>query len=220
MECPKCGYKTFRFFGRKDGCPNFGYGSKHFEALQAIIAQDSPEARAYREAGHTVMSYLIRKGLTDQYVPRDRSLILPAFETVAIEGKSANWAELTYGLGSLVTVTQVLLAGYIVLQIKYTIHEEISPQSSPLVQRAWRLLGAYLEEYGTDNPSIRDQRATKWLPQIAAYVEEQLRTHWVSVDALAKALLKFKALSEEQAFEVIEINIPKDKLSLDDLAAL
>src|SRR4051794_26137694 len=34
-----------------------------------------PEVEAYREAGHYVMAYLIRKGFTDHDVPIDRSLI-------------------------------------------------------------------------------------------------------------------------------------------------
>lgn len=210
MKCLKCDYETFRSLGEQDICPNCGYGSKHYRPLQVIMANDSPELCAYREAGHAVMSYLIRKGFTDKYVPIGRSLILPAFEQVAIESESANWAEITHGLGSLVTVPQVLLAGYVALQIKYNIHEEISLRDSPLVKRAWHLLGAYLEEYGEDNPSARDERATEWLQEIAGYVEEKLRAHWVSVEALATALLEFKVLAEDKAFEIIEKDIPKD----------
>jgi hypothetical protein len=204
MKCLKCGHATFRALGEQDICPNCGYGSKHHRLLQAILARDALEVRAWREAGHAVMSFLIRQGFTDKYVPLDRSLILPAFKTVAIEGASADWAELTVSLGSLVTVAQVLLAGYVVQQIKYNVDEELSPQDSTLVQRARHLLGAYLEEYGDDNPSARDQHAAGWLAEIADYVKEQLLAHWVSVEALAQALLEFKVLSEDKVCEIIE----------------
>jgi hypothetical protein len=176
----------------------------------ALQQSGSSEHRAYQEAGHAVMSYLIRKGFTDKYVPVDRSLILPEFKQVTIEGESANWAETTFGLGSLVTVPQVLLAGYTAVRIKYNVTEDISPEKSTLIERAWDLLGGYIEEYGTDNPAERDKQATKWLNEMYDYVEEKLRAHWVSVNALANALLQQKTLSEGEAFEIIEQDIPED----------
>jgi len=134
------------------------------------------------------MSYLIRKGFTEKFTPVDRSLILPEFKQVTTEGESVNWAEITFGLGSLMTVPQVLLAGHTAVRIKYNV----------------------IEEYGTDNPTERDNQATKWLKEIYDYVEEKLRMHWVSVNALANALLQQKTLSEREAFEIIERDIPED----------
>jgi hypothetical protein len=67
----------------------------------------------YREAGHSVMAYLLLKSFTRKYVPFDRSLILPPFEKVSIILPFKIWGKLTGSLGGLITVPQVLIAGYL-----------------------------------------------------------------------------------------------------------
>jgi hypothetical protein len=173
---------------------------------------DTLERRAYQEAGHTVMSYLIRQGFTNKFVPIDRSLILPEFERVAIEGQSADWAKTTFGLGSLITASQVLLAGYAAERIKYNIREDSLPRNSASVKRAEHLTAAYIEEYAGDglSASKRDRRAAQLVREMFDFVEKTLRTYWVSVEALANALLQRKSLTEAEAFEVIEKDIPED----------
>jgi len=157
------------------------------------------------------MSYLIRKGFADKHLSIDRSLILPEFEKVAIVGESADWAKTTFGLGSLLAASQVLLAGYAAVRIKYNLVEEISPHKPKLVEQAWHLLGGYIEEYSGDDLTERDERATEWLKEFYEYVEERLRIHWISVEALATALLQSKVLPEAKAFGIIEKNIPMMK---------
>ena len=81
---------------------------------------DDLEPRAYREAGHATMSYLIRNGFIENYVPLyDRWLILPEFSAVSIEGPSADWNKPTFSLGSLLPSVQVELAGHVAEQIKF-----------------------------------------------------------------------------------------------------
>jgi hypothetical protein len=210
MKCPMCENTTYQSLGGKHICPDCGYNSDSYRPPQKVtLIPDTLEYSAYRESGHAVMSYLIRKGFTDKYVPIDQSLILPAFERVAIESESANWAQLTFGLGSLVAVSQVLLAGYAAQRIRLNLHEAISLRHAPLIESAWHFLGGYLEEYSETDPSVRDQRATEWLAEMFTYVESTLRAHWVSVEALVAALLRFKSLSEAQAVEIIEKDIPE-----------
>jgi hypothetical protein len=200
MKCRNCGGELY---SAGEICPSC-------EKLSDSRKLLPPEQRAFREAGHAVMSYLIRKGFTEKYVPVDRSLILPAFEQVAIEGDSAPWAKITFGLGSFVTVAQVLLAGYAAEKIKLAIHEEPDPDRSVLVFIARGLLGGYLSEYNDDTPYPEHyKRSLEWLKEILGYVEDRLQLYWESVEALAEALLHFKVLSEAQAFQIIEQKIPE-----------
>jgi hypothetical protein len=170
----------------------------------ADLPAATPEQRAYREAGHAVMSYLIRGGFTDQHIPIDRSLILPPFKRVAIEGTSGDWGEITPGLGSLITAPQVLIAGVAVDQIQGRPVNLEMLRSSPQVEKAFDLLGSYIEEYGEENGRERDRQAWEWLGEMYVYVVEMLQIYWSCVEALAKALLEYKGLSEARAFEVIE----------------
>ena len=167
---------------------------------------DSSDHIAYQQAGHAVMSYLIRNGFTDKFVPISRSDCLPGFEHVTIEGKTTDWTKITSNLGSLVTVSQVLLAGYVSETIKY----ELSPRKSKLVEEAQAWLGAYVEEYYTDNSKEKQRYTTIFLMEVFAYVKENIQAHWACVDALANALLQQKTLSEEKAFGIIEEVIPED----------
>ena len=173
---------------------------------------DTLERRAYQEAGHAVMSYLIRQGFTDKFVPFDRSLILPAFERVAIEGPSVDWGKITFGLGSLITASQVLLAGYAAERIKYDIRGDVLPQDLALVKRAEHLTAAYIEEYAGDSVRAmkkRDRRATQMVRKMLNFVEKTLRTYWVSVEVLANALLQYRSVTEAEAFEIIARDIPE-----------
>jgi len=171
---------------------------------------NSLEKRAYRESGHAVMSFLISKGFTDKYIPVGRDGILPEFKQVTIEAESTDWAETTTNLGSLMTVPQVLIAGHMAESIKYNSVEEIPPRKSKLIKEARNLIDGYIDEYATDDFIKKHSLTTKFLKDVYAYVEENLRTHWISVEALANALLQKRTLSEEEAFEIIERNIPED----------
>lgn len=135
---------------------------------------------------------------------------MPPFEPVTIEGESLDWTKVTSNLGSLVTVPQVLLAGYVAETIKHDILEDISPRKSKLIEEAESWLGAYVDEYYTGD-FIKRRRDTKnLLMKIFGYVKETIQTHWASVDTLANALVQQKTLSEEKAFELIERDIPDD----------
>jgi len=170
----------------------------------------NPLGGAYREAGYAVLSYLIRHGFTTKYVPIGRLDCLPPFEQVTIEGESPDWTKVTSNLCSLVTVPQVLLAGYVAETIKHDILEDISPRKSKLIEEAESWLGAYVDEYYTGD-FIKRRRDTKnLLMKIFGYVKETIQTHWASVDTLANALVQQKTLSEEKAFELIERDIPDD----------
>ena len=224
VKCPQCGAETYRAIGGTNICPRCGFGSSHdapyLEALahsaHAFLALgrepdtdplkvrkiESPERRAYREAGHAVMSYLLRQGFANQFVPIGRSLMLPAFRQVSIVGQSGNWAETTFSLGSFITVPQVLIAGPVAEHIQYKIQDETLLRTSKQMSRAWGLLEGYYEEYRGDRTGI-----PVLLTDMIHYVDELLREHWASVEALAQALLQKKLLSEAEAFAVIEKEI-------------
>src|SRR5260221_2411612 len=163
----------------------------------------TPEARALREAGHAVMSYLIRAGLTEKYVPVDRSLILPAFKQVSIEGPSAEWDATTIGLGSFVTVPQVLMAGDAALRIKYNLQEAISRQTSPELDKAWHFLAGYISEVIDERLSIVHPKTDELFGEIYPYVEVQLKRFWACVEVLSTALLVSKTVTEGDAFSLI-----------------
>ncbi|MBN1935493.1 MAG: hypothetical protein JW934_12570 [Anaerolineae bacterium] len=173
---------------------------------------NSLEQCAYREAGHAVMSYLIRGGFIEEFVPIYRSLILPKFDKVAIEGPSADWAKATLGLGSLMTVPQVLLAGHWAAQIMCNEGNDNISSNSPLTQRALQFVTSYIEEYGGHDMSFaeRDEQAQKTFSKMFVYVGENVQTYWASIESLAKALLRDKVLTEEQAFSVIEADISEE----------
>src|SRR6266545_4571794 len=151
---------------------------------------DSSEHSAYREAGLAVMSYLIRNGFTNKYLPIGRSDCLPPFEQVTIEGESLAWTKITPNLGSLVTVAQVLLAGYVAETIKYNILEDLSSRNSNLMKEARGWLNAYVEEYYTDDFIKKHRYTTSLLREVFAYVKENIQKYWASVDRLAIALLQ------------------------------
>ena len=134
----------------------------------------SLEHHAFREAGHAVMSFLIRKGYTDRFVPLDRSLMLAPFQFIALESPSANWDELTYSLGSLITTAQVLSAGYLAECIQYQIVDPVFPPKDTAVQTALHLTSAYIEEYGGDRMTMkeRDTQALQLFREMFNYVDE------------------------------------------------
>lgn len=171
------------------------------------------------------MSYLIRNGFTDEFVSLDRTDIVPPFERVSIEGVSASWAKITFGLGSLLAVPQVLLAGYLAERMKFAVDIDASPQtgftawitdlipkratgSLILVGIARELVDGYLGEYDYLYPNVR---ASDWLEEMMAYGEEVLRKHWVSVESLATALLQFNTLSEVQVAEIIQSHLSAEE---------
>jgi hypothetical protein len=173
----------------------------------------SLEHRAFREAGHAVMSCLIRKGYTDRFVPFDRSLILAPFQPITLESTPTSWNELTGSLGSLITTAQVLSAGYLAERIQSQVADSAFPPQDSAVQTALHLVGAYIEHYGGDSMTItqRDIQALQLFRDLFDYVEERLHSFWTCVDILAKQLLDAKIVSEEAVFATIEQHRPVDR---------
>lgn len=169
-----------------------------------------PEHSAYREAGHTVMSYLILKGFTDQYIPISRQDILSEFHQVTIEVESTHWAKTTFALGSFITVPQVLLAGDLSEAIKFNRPTDLTSRKLKLVNEARDILRGYVAEYYTDDVSANRKETEKLFGQLRSHVEENLLRHWTSIESLATALLEQKTISTEKAFELIERHIPDD----------
>lgn len=181
----------------------------------------SLEQRAYRQAGHATMAFLILKaGSADDWfmmpiASEDRPLLLAEFEQVTIENQPHDWGDLTFSLRSLITASIVLLAGFASERIRYIIDEKISPHSSKLSESAWHLLGSYVEESGEDNLWRRDEKATELMLELYNWVDKELRQHWAAVEALVHTLLKEKTLTKHRAFAIIETNLPeatKDKV--------
>jgi hypothetical protein len=173
----------------------------------------TPEHRAYREAGHATMSLLLRHGFIERFVPIARPIPLPGFEAVSIEGESRYWGELTRGLGSLLTASQVLIAGDVAERLKFDppkpgeVHVD-----SPLVQLALHLVTGYVEEYGGDSMSVeeRDAIANPQLRNMVRSVTAYLQQYWACVEALASALLQVKSITESRALEIIAQEIPEE----------
>jgi hypothetical protein len=174
---------------------------------------ESLEHRAFREAGHAVMSCLIRTGSTDRFVPFDRSLILAPFQLITLESPKASWDELTGSLGSLIATAQVLSAGYLAERIQYQLVDSTFPPQDSAVQTALHLIGAYIEHFGGDSMTMtqRDIQALQLFRDLFDYVEERLHSFWTCVDILAKQLLDAKILSEADVFATIEQHRPADK---------
>lgn len=168
--------------------------------------KDSLEFHAYQEAGHSVMSFLIRNGYTNEFVPVDRSLILPEFEHVSIDEESADWGEITRGLGSLLTTPQVLLAGCVAEDIRSNSQNDGINPDDQLVKRALHLIEAYVEEMTRDY-EVRDRESPRILKEMHKYVARQLRQYWVAVIAVADALLLRRTLSETEVFKIIDHHV-------------
>jgi hypothetical protein len=188
--------------------------------VTALQPSDSLERRAYCEAGHAVMAFLILKaGIADNLfllpVSADtRPYFVAKFEQISIKHTCSNWGAITYSLASLTTTPMVLLAGYAAERIKYNINEDVTPHCSDLTARAWHLSACYFDEYDRDDSrtdcSERDRWATETLIERYNLVEKELRFHWASVEVLASALLSQEVLSRDSAFEIIENNLPEE----------
>jgi len=167
---------------------------------------DSLEYRAYREAGHAVMWYLIIKtGLADDLFAApiqapDRKNLLAEFQNVTIVDKGTDWGNFTFSLRSLLTTPLVLLAGNASEKIKFNINEDITHRTSSLTSLAHLLIGSHIEEYEQDDY----RSATEEMKEGLELVERELRTNWAAVEMLARALLRFKTLSKKNVFLVIE----------------
>lgn len=168
------------------------------------------EQIAYREAGHSVMAYLITKAgvFDDLYLAPiascDRHLMLTEIEFVSIKAPFHNWGELTFSLRSLTATPRVLLAGYAASRQKYKWDEPFSPHNSTLTRSAWHLLCSYFEEYGTDDMAERDRLATESLKSAYNEVEKVIAEHWHIVQAVAGTLMEETLLVKEQLFAVID----------------
>jgi hypothetical protein len=169
------------------------------------------DRRAYREAGHACMSFLIRHGYILQYLPRDLSLVLNEFTSLSLDGPAVDWDKLTFSLGSLMSVPQVLLAGYLAERRQFELQRlNEYDLTSPLAKKSLHLITSYVEEYGGEEMSfkLRDEKALEIFKLVFAYVAQNLETFWPSVQALAAALLDRRTLSQAQAFEIILRAIP------------
>ena len=176
---------------------------------------ETPEALGYQQAGHAVMSYIIRCGLSlnDEWRPIDLSLVLPPFHQVSIEGPTGDWGETTFSLGSLVTAPQVLLAGVAAQQLYQGQITDTVPPDLDIARKARNLLGGYLSEYSEDTPyTEREKLSMEWLQQIFDHVKFHVQTFWPTVTALASQLIEHKSLTEAEAFEVIETTLTPQQL--------
>lgn len=173
---------------------------------------DSPEYRAYREAGHAVMWYLIIKtGSADDLFaapiqPPDRKNTLSEFQSVTIVGQGTDWGKFTFSLRSLLTTPLVLLAGNASERIKFNIDEDITHRTSSLTSLAHHLIASHIEEYEQEDY----RSATKEMKDGFELVERELRANWTSVEMLARMLLQHKALWANDVFEIIEKHLSEE----------
>lgn len=165
------------------------------------------ENRAYNQAGHATISYLIRYGYAEKYLPANRSLMLPTFETISLTSDVTNWGQLTGTSTSLLTVPQVLVAGYIAEALQNGHPNPNLPQNHPEIVHAQQLIETYIQENMTLDTASRQAQAQQWLAEIFAIVTDLLTTYWDAVQNLATALLQQNTLSSRQVFETIEANI-------------
>ncbi len=188
-----------------------GHGEKH-QTTSMLPESDSLGYRAYREAGHAVMWYLIIKtGLADDLFaapiqPSDRKNMLAEFQRVIIMGKGTDWGKFTFSLRSLLTTPLVLLAGNVSEKIKYNIDEDITYKTSSLTSLAHHLIGSHIEEYEQEKYRSESEELQEGLE----LVERELRTNWASVEMLARALLQHKALWAKDVFEIIEKHLSEE----------
>ncbi len=183
-----------------------------------MLQPDFLERLAYRQAGHAVMSGLIRQG----YIWKDgvdRSGTLYAWKKVTIVGEvpSQAWERIRSGsLASLPNTAYVLLAGYVAQRIKYGEQNNDLFLDNPLVKTAKWYLYRYLDEYAGDTQadyvripeSKRENDATEWLSKAFEDVNHYLQNYWLSVETLVNALLHHKTLSDTQVFEILEKTLP------------
>jgi hypothetical protein len=222
MKCPKCEAKTYTSIGGKEICPQCGYGAAHYippqperqtQRIEASV-EIPPERRAFREAGHVVMAYLILKAGWLDFIfaipiaAVDRPYLVPPFMHVTLEGAGVDWGEISFSLRSLITTPVILLAGFAAERLKDGISDAVLPASSPLTGQALGLLAAYEEEYGEEDTRERDRRAARVLVAYFELAEAAMLWHWKSIEALAQALLQSKTLSAEAAYAVVERHLP------------
>ena len=162
------------------------------------------EHLAYHEAGHAVMSYLLREGHTNkQTIPLDE------FEKVAIQGEMQDWGKTTVSLDSWISAAQALLAGHISEKIKYGgLDDVLYGDSAQDLSAAKHLIASFIEEMTRDSEAVRKQ-TPKSLELHATLAETGLRCHWLAVEALAQALLKRKILTGKKAVKIIKVAIAR-----------
>jgi hypothetical protein len=164
------------------------------------MQDDKPIVRiAYREAGHATMYCLLSKGIAAKHVPYSRSDMLPVVEKVSIIELGNRWGGFTANLGSMITVAQVLLAGYVAQRIKFP--DTMSHNDHPLIAKPQSLLSAehfisaYLDEYARDLSIEENAKATNEnIENLTQYVEQQLIHNWSTVEKLVDNLLKQKTI--------------------------
>jgi hypothetical protein len=180
----------------------------------AAPAAEPLNRRAYRAAGHHLMDYLLRHGRATKYLPMDRTRMLPERPHITVNGEGTNWAERTTATGSLLTVPQVLLAGYVAEHWKFTPTEAIFAAPAPMVERAQRLLTAYSEQYRSgDAPGSADSKAEALLRALQPYVAGLVRKRWRAVTAVAEALIRQRTLSLDEADELVRTGLMRSTLA-------
>jgi hypothetical protein len=180
----------------------------------AASAAEPLDRRAYRAAGHHLMDYLLRHGRATKYLPMDRTRMLPERRHITINGEGTNWAEHTTATGSLLTVPQVLLAGYVAERRKFSPAEAAFGAPSPLVERARGLLRAYGEQYGSsDAPGGAESKAEDRLKALQPYIAKLVRKRWRAVTAVAEALMRQRTLELDEADELVRTGLMRSTLA-------
>ncbi|MCS7070798.1 MAG: hypothetical protein NZM00_04780 [Anaerolinea sp.] len=146
------------------------------------------EEHSYAEAGRAVMYYLLDTGLATEFIPRDRSMMLPPFPGVRARPHSMDWGQDTLNLGSMMTAAQVLLAGW-VARHEQPGHARDLDLTAIDIRRAEQMTTGYAEEYVSDSDfAERDAAARRWLLQMHDIVRAHLHAHWRAVEVLALAI--------------------------------
>ncbi|MGQ9909714.1 MAG: hypothetical protein ACUVS2_12855 [Candidatus Flexifilum sp.] len=148
----------------------------------------SLDEHSHAEAGRAVMYYLLDVGLADEFVPRERSMMLPPFPGVRAQPHSMDWGQETFNLGSMITAAQILLAGWVARHEPPGRARDLDLDAID-VRRAELMITGYAEEYVSDSDfTRRDAAARRWLLKLHETVRAHLHAHWRAVETLALAI--------------------------------
>ena len=170
------------------------------------------EGRAYREAGHVVIAYLVVKAGAAEHLfalpiePGDRSWLVPDFDTVDLQSELSSTERPSPSLRSLLTTPLFLMGGIAAERIRQGVPAEAPHKESRALGRARGMLASYAEEFQASDPVASMNTMFTDLYQLT---ERELRSNWNSVQAVAEALLDQLRLSKATAFELVEANLPE-----------
>lgn len=170
---------------------------------------DKTQQHAYCEAGHAVMSYLVRyMGVANSLFrfpvqKEDQLHLAVSFEMLSLENKY-NWQKQTHSLRDFTIIPLILLAGTIAEQNIVNPDEKKLDLSLPLVQDALNLCAGYFYEYNEDlSEGDAQGYALQSLLMISEVAATQMIAYWDAVDRVAKSLIENKTLSERQVFGIV-----------------